>query len=310
MTGTPDAPLHVAAPVAAALEAGRPVVALESTIISHGLPRPRNLDVAVELERRLRAAGVLPATIGVIDGVPTVGLDAAQLELLATDPGVLKASVRDLPPAMATGRHAGTTVAATALLAGAAGIEVFATGGLGGVHREASVTFDESADLQTLARVPITVVAAGVKSILDVPATLERLETLSIGVVGYRTDTFPGFYVTDSGHRLDWRIDDPRTLAAAVRARGRLGLPGALLVANPVPADRQLDPRLHEAVLAAALRAAADAGVTGKQTTPFLLDHIQRGTGGRSLAANIAAVRHNVDVAADLARALSAGPTA
>jgi pseudouridylate synthase len=292
--------------VAAALAAGQPVVALESTILAHGLPRPRNLEVGQALEARLRAAGVVPATVALLDGVPHVGLEASQLERIATADGVAKASVRDLPVIALGGDDAATTVASTAYLAHLAGIAVFATGGLGGVHRAAAQTFDESADLTQLSRLPIIVVAAGVKSILDVPATLERLETLGVTVLGYRTDRFPGFYVADSGHPVDWRIDDPEA-AATVLARVRsLRLPGAVLVANPVPQEFQLEPDLHERALTEALAAARTSGVRGKAVTPFLLDHIQRATGGRSLEANVRAVEHNVDVAGSIASAWAA----
>lgn len=289
--------------VAGAHADGRPVVALESTIISHGLPRPRNLEVAVELEARLRGAGVVPATIGVVGGVVRAGLDGAELERLATRTDVVKASVRDLPAAVATGADAATTVAATAWIAHLAGIRVFATGGLGGVHRGAAGTFDESADLPTLARTPITVTCAGVKSILDVPATLERLETLGVTVVGYRTDRFPGFYLTDSGHPMDWRADTPGQVADMMTAADSLGLGSAIVVANPLPESEQLDPDLHERILTEALAEAERRGITGKPVTPFLLDHFQRTSAGASLEANVRAVRRNVDVAAEIATA-------
>jgi pseudouridine-5'-phosphate glycosidase len=296
-------PLIVAPEVQAALDAGRPVVALESTIISHGLPRPRNLEVASELEAMLRAAGVVPATVGVLAGQPTVGLDQEQLETLATAADVAKVGVRELPLAVAASRHAATTVASSAALARLAGIRVLATGGIGGVHRRASESFDESADLPTLARTAITVVCAGVKSILDVPATLERLETLGVTVVGYRTLRFPGFYVADSGHDLDWAVSDPDEIAEVMRAADRLGLANAIVIANPVPVEHQLDPVTHDALLADALAAADREGVHGKAVTPFLLDHVYVASGGASLEANIWAVRNNVALAARIARA-------
>ena len=289
--------------VRGAVAGGQPVVALESAIITHGLPRPTNLEVAAELERQLRDAGVVPATVGVIDGVPTVGLTAAQLGRLANAEQISKASVRDLPVAGARHAMAGTTVAATAWLACRAGIAVFATGGIGGVHRGAAKSFDESADLPVLARTTITVVCAGVKSILDVPATLERLETLGVIVLGYGTDHFPGFYVTDSGCPVPARVDGPAEVAAVMRARASLGVPGAVLVANPVPAAEQLDPAVHDAAIDEALVAADRAGVTGAALTPFLLDRLLRITGGASMAANLAAVRNNVRVAAAVATA-------
>lgn len=304
------AAVDVADEVRAAVAARRPVVALESTIVTHGLPRPRNHAVAVEAERALRGAGVVPATIGVVDGRPTVGLTGPQLERLATDPAVAKVSVRDLPVVAASGACGGTTVAATAWLAHRAGLAVFATGGLGGVHRGAgggpgaAPTFDESADLPALAALPILVVSAGVKSILDVRATLERLETLGVTVLGYRTDAFPGFYVRDSGFPVPARVDDAERAAAVVRARDALGLRSAVLLANPVAADAQLDPAEHRAVLEAALAGADAAGVTGAGTTPYLLDHVRRATGDRSLEVNVAVYRGNVALAGEVACAL------
>ncbi|WP_433788334.1 pseudouridine-5'-phosphate glycosidase [Actinomycetospora sp. CA-101289] len=298
--------MTVAEEVRAALTEHRPVVALESTIVTHGLPRPRNLAVAAEAEAQLREAGVVPATVGVVDGRVVVGLGADQLERLATDPGVDKLSVRDLPVALARGASGGTTVAATALLAHRAGVGVFATGGLGGVHRGASTTVDESADLVALSGVPILVVSAGVKSILDVPATLERLETLNVTVLGYRTDAFPGFYVRDAGVPVPARVDDPEAAAAVVRARDALGLRAAVLLANPVAAEAQLDVDEHRAVLDAALAEAADRGVVGHDTTPFLLERVREATEGRSLEVNVAVYRGNVALAALVAHALAA----
>ncbi len=291
--------------VRAAVEAGRPVVALESTILTHGLPRPANLAVARDAEDLLRAAGVVPATIGVVGGRPVVGLSSAELTGLAGDPDAAKVSVRDLPVALARGRSGGTTVAATALLAYAVGIAVFATGGLGGVHRGASTTFDESADLVALSGVPILVVSAGVKSILDVRATLERLETLNVVVLGYRTDAFPGFYVRDSGVAVPERVDSPAEAAAVARARDALGLRAAVLLANPVDEADQLDVEVHRAVLAEALAGADDRGVTGQATTPYLLDHMRRATDGASLAVNIAVYRGNIALGAEVAIALA-----
>jgi len=295
--------LHVSQPVRDALDADRPVVALESTIIAHGLPRPRNLAAAREVEAVLTSRGVTPATIGVIDGTVSVGLDRDQLERLAMSPDVAKLSTRDLPVAAATAVTGATTVAATAYLAHRAGIRVFATGGLGGVHRQAAQTFDESADLSTLAETPVTVVSAGVKSILDIPATLERLETLGVTVVGWRTDRFPGFWITDSGSSLDWSVPDAQTVAAIMAANGALGRSQAVLVANPVPPQLQLDPDEHDAVLQQALEATEHAGLRGKAVTPFLLDHIVTATSGRSLEVNLALVRSNVAVAAEIATA-------
>ena len=292
--------------VSDALAAGRPVVALESTIISHGLPRPGNLDAARSFEALLTEAGVTPATIAVIDGVPKAGLGEADLERIALDDSVIKVSTRDLALAVAAKRTAGTTVAATSVLAARAGIRVFATGGLGGVHRGFAEIPDESADLTVLSRTPVTVVSAGVKSILDIPATLERLETLGVAVVGYRTSRFPAFYLTDSGQDLDWRLDSPQEIAAVMAARDQLGDQSALLVANPLPADKQLDPALHDRALADALGAAGSAGIRGKEVTPFLLAHMQQATGGKSVTVNLDVARGNIALAAQIAAAWSA----
>ncbi|MFH8465587.1 pseudouridine-5'-phosphate glycosidase [Streptomyces sp. NPDC017991] len=287
-----------------ALATGRPVVALESTIIAHGLPRPRNLQVALELEDVVRQEGAVPATIAVLDGQPRVGLDKEQVERIANEDGIRKLGHRDLPLAIAAGADGATTVSATALLAAQAGVRVFATGGLGGVHREWTLTQDESADLGLLARTRITVVCAGVKSILDVPATLQRLETLGVAVAGYGTDRFPGFYLSDSGHPVDWTLESPGEVAAVMRAQDALGGPAAaLIVANPVPEAQQLDPALHARVLADALHACEAEGVSGQAVTPFLLDHLVRHTDGASLEANLAAVRGNVRLAGRIAAA-------
>ncbi|WP_224386597.1 pseudouridine-5'-phosphate glycosidase [Pseudonocardia sp. ICBG1293] len=297
--------MRVGERVAAALAAGRPVLACESTIVTHGLPAPRNLAVAREAEELVGSLGVVPATIGVLDGEVVVGLTGDELARLAGAPGVAKVSARDLPVAVATGASGGTTVAATAHLAHRAGIRVFATGGLGGVHRGAARTFDESADLPALAALPLVVVSAGVKSVLDVPATLERLETLGVTVAGYRTHAFPGFYVADSGHRVGQRLESPEQVAAAWRAARDLGLPGALLVANPVPAAEQLPPEVHDAALTEALAALDRAGIGGQDATPFLLARVRDATGDASLEVNVAVYRHNVALGARIATALS-----
>jgi pseudouridine-5'-phosphate glycosidase len=281
-----------------AVRDGTPVVALESTIISHGLPRPGNLDAAREFEAILAGDGVTPATIALIDGVPKVGLSAAELERIATDESVVKVSSRDIGIAMARKATGGTTVAATSVLAAKAGIRVFATGGLGGVHRGAA--FDESADLTTLSRTSITVVSAGVKAILDIPATLERLETLSVAVVGYRTNRFPAFWLSDSGCDLDWRVDSPAEIADIMAARDALGEQSALLVANPLPVDQQLDPSVLRRALDDALAAASAQGIRGKAVSPFLLDHILRVTGGLSLEVNLRLARANVRLASQI----------
>jgi pseudouridylate synthase len=298
--------MRIAPEVAEALAGGRPVVALESTLISHGLPRPRNLEVARAVEAAVRDAGAVPATIAVVAGEARVGLDAAALEVVAAGDGVVKCGVRDLAPVAARHGHGATTVAATAHLAVRAGIRLFATGGLGGVHRGAAESWDVSADLETLARTRIVVVCSGVKSILDVGATLERLETLGVTVLGYATDSFPGFYLTDSGHPVPWRVDTADEVAAVVRAREELGLADrSVVVANPLAPDQQLDPRLHDEVLAAGLSGAEREGVTGKDVTPFLLDWFHRETGGASLDVNVRLVVRNAALAARIAVALS-----
>jgi pseudouridine-5'-phosphate glycosidase len=289
--------------VADALAGGRPVVALESTIIAHGLPRPDNLRIAREIEDVVRSHGAVPATIAVIAGEVTVGLDDEALETLANADDVAKCGVRDLAPAVAARVHGATTVAATSHVAALAGIRVFATGGLGGVHRGARDSFDESADLSTLARVGICVVCAGVKSILDIPATLERLETLNVTVLGYRTSTFPAFYLNDSGLPVSWRVDTPAQAAAVLREREALHVPGAVVVANPLPEAEQVDPALHDRVLREGLEAAADRGIAGRDVTPFLLERFHSQTGGESLRANVRLVLRNAALAAEIAGA-------
>jgi pseudouridylate synthase len=285
--------------VSDALDEGRPVVALESTLIAHGLPRPENVDVAREIEAAVREEGAIPATIAVVEGMVRIGLDSEALEEIATD-DVAKCSARDLPVVMARRATGATTVAATATLAVRAGIGVFATGGLGGVHREARESWDESADLTTLGQTPITVVCAGVKSILDVEATLERLETLNVTLLGYQTDRFPGFYLVDSGFPVPWRVDTPEQVADVAHARAELGL-GAIVVANPI--DEPLDAELHDRVLHGGLEAAAREGIRGKDVTPFLLDRFHRETAGASLEANVRLVLRNATLAAQIARA-------
>ncbi|MCS5719320.1 pseudouridine-5'-phosphate glycosidase [Herbiconiux sp. CPCC 205763] len=298
-------PFEVSPEVAEALDDGRPVVALESTIISHGLPRPRNLEAAQEFEQILREAGVVPATVAVLDGVPRIGLDDEGVRRIAGD-DMAKASVRDLPILAAKGASGATTVAATAYLAGRAGVRVFATGGLGGVHRGASESFDESADLSSLALAGVTVVSAGVKSVLDIPATLERLETLSVPVVGYRTTDFPSFWLRASGHTLDWQVDDAAEIARVMRGQDELGHGQGIVVANPIPDELQWDPTEHDSALAAAFAAADAAGITGKAVTPFLLGFIVDASGGRSLEVNLDIARNNVRLAAEIAIAWSA----
>lgn len=299
--------LRLSDEVAAALAEGRPVVALESTIISHGLPRPRNHEAAIEFEAILREQGVVPATIAVLDGVPRIGLDAAGVRRIAEE-DLAKASVRDLPVLMGRGASGATTVAATAHLAALAGIRVFATGGLGGVHRGASESFDESADLSTLAVTPVTVVSAGVKSVLDIAATLERLETFSVPVIGLGTSVFPSFWLRESAFTLDWSVADESEVAALMAAHDALGHRQGIVVANPIPAHQQWDPVEHDRVLAEAFALADAAGVTGKAVTPFLLGTIVELSGGRSLEVNLDLARNNVAVAGRIAAAWSARP--
>ena len=302
-----DSDLLVVAPeVRAALADGRPVVALESTIISHGLPRPENLRVATEVEDIVRSRGAVPATVAILDGHVLVGLDESLLEQVANRDDVVKVSVRDVATLVARGGSGATTVAATSHLAMLAGIRVFATGGLGGVHREARDSWDESADLNTLAMTPVTVVCSGVKSILDVGATLERLETLNVGILGVGTNRFPGFYLTDSGFHVDWSVDDVDDIVDIMRARTSLRIPAALVVANPLPESEQLDPDVHDQVLEEGLRLASARNIRGKDVTPFLLDHFHRATHGASLMVNERIIVRNAELAARIATAEAA----
>jgi pseudouridine-5'-phosphate glycosidase len=287
-----------------ALAEGRAVVALESTIISHGLPRPDNARLAREFEQAVRDGGAVPATVAVIDGHARIGLDDAALDRLANDEDATKVSVRELAAIAARGGVGSTTVASTAHLAAGAGITVFATGGLGGVHRGAQDTFDESADLTTLSRTGVLVVCAGVKSILDVGATLERLETLGVGVLGYRTDRFPGFYLADSGHEAGWRVESADEVAAILAARSGVGTTGlGLILANPIAAADELDRALHDRLLESGLAAAGREDIHGKDVTPYLLDWFHRESDGASLRANVALVRSNARLAAEVATA-------
>jgi pseudouridine-5'-phosphate glycosidase len=294
--------------VEAALADGKPVVALESTIITHGLPYPENLAMARGVEEVVRARGAVPATIALVKGVPVVGLEPAQIEALASDKTAGKASARDLAVMMVRGESAGTTVSSTMLLAERAGIRVFATGGIGGVHRGAETTFDISADLIELGRTGVAVVCAGSKSILDIPKTLEVLETQRVPVIAFGTDEFPAFYTPHSGHQAGLRLDTPEQVARAIRLHQRLGVGTGLLIANPIPADAALDARAIEVTIAEAVADADAKGIGGKALTPFLLARINELTKGGSLAANIALVRNNADLAARIAVALAAHP--
>jgi len=280
------------------------VVALESTIISHGLPSPRNVVVAREIEQNVRDGGAVPATIAIIDGVVRVGLTSAELEILG-DPksNVTKVSTRDLGPIIATGGHGATTVSATTHIAMLAGIKFFATGGLGGVHRGAAETWDVSADLMTLAMNQITIVCAGVKSILDIGATLERLETIGVTVAGYGTDKFPGFYRADSGFGVPWRVDSPQEAADFGKYRDAISAPGAVVIAKPVSPANELDLELHDRVLASGLAAAAQQGIVGKDVTPFLLDWFHNQTNNQSLEVNVILINANAKLAGQIALA-------
>lgn len=296
--------IKLSAEVASALKAGKPIVALESTIISHGLPRPSNLEVALECERIVRDAGAVPATIALLDGKVLVGLERSELEAIANRDDISKASIRDLAIIVAQGKSAATTVAATAHIAALAGIHIFATGGLGGVHRGANESFDESADLTALANVDMTMICAGVKSILDVPATLERLETLAITLVGYKTNAFPGFYLTDSGFTVEHRVDSPEEISEIIKARNSVGtLNKALVVANPV--KKEMEKSRHDAILASGLKKAEKEGIIGKAVTPFLLEHFHTTSEGESLAINTEIIKANCLLAAQIAVALA-----
>jgi pseudouridine-5'-phosphate glycosidase len=296
--------IKFSAEVADAIKAGKPVVALESTIISHGLPRPSNFEVALECERIVRDAGAVPATIALLDGKILVGLEPSELDAIANRDDIAKASIRDLAIIVAQGKSAATTVAATAHIAAISGINIFATGGLGGVHRGANESFDESADLTALSQLDITIICAGVKSILDVAATLERLETLAIGLVGYKTNAFPGFYLTDSGYTVEHRVDSPEEIAAIMRARRAISTHfKALVVANPVV--KEMDRVRHDEILARGLEKATKEGITGKAVTPFLLEHFHTTSKGESLAINTEIIKSNCLLAAQIAVAVS-----
>jgi pseudouridine-5'-phosphate glycosidase len=288
-----------------ALASGKPVVALESTLIAHGLPYPENLQVATDLESDVKSNGAVPATIAVINGVIKVGLTTSDLEMIASGSDVAKLGPRDLPAIVALGKTGATTVASTSVIAQSVGIKLFATGGLGGVHRDANQTYDESTDLTTLGNTPIAVVSAGVKSILDVPATLERLETLGVLVLGFQTKKFPGFYLTDSGYDLEWQVDSPLAVAQILKQHEQMKYETATIIANPISEELQLPKALHDQILTAGLVAAKQAGITGKQATPFLLEFFHRETKGESLRVNIDVVRSNARLAAQIAVKLS-----
>lgn len=297
--------LRVAPEVEEAVRSTTPVVALESTIFTHGLPRPRNVQVAEEAEQIVRDAGAVPATVGVHRGQPVVGLTSEEIVELSHDDDVLKSGIRELAIGAVNRKNAGTTIAATSFLAHRAGIKVFATGGLGGVHHGASENFDESADLMALATNPIVLVSSGAKAVLDIHATLERFESLSVPIVGYRTNAYPGFYVAESGFEVAHRIESPEDAATIYATQRALELPTALLVGNPVPTDQQLDPSLLDGVVEKAWAALDEQGISGQGVTPFLLDFIRRETGDASLDANVALYRNNVLLASQIAVALA-----
>ncbi|SIQ25759.1 pseudouridine-5'-phosphate glycosidase [Alkalispirochaeta americana] len=291
--------------VAEAIRLGQPVVALESTIISHGMPYPRNVEMARTVEDLVRQGGAVPATIGIVGGRLKAGLTEEEVELLASTPGVAKVSRRDLPVIVARSMHGATTVASTMIVAALAGIEVFVTGGIGGVHRGAEQTMDISADLQELARTSVAVVCAGAKSILDIGLTREYLETQGVPVLGYGTDDFPAFYTRSSGYGVDYRLDSPEEVARVVRTKWDLGLSGGVVLANPVPKEYEMDPAVIDQAIGKALEEAREEGITGKETTPFLLSRVKDLTGGESLATNIQLVYNNARTGAAVASALS-----
>ncbi|WP_257202606.1 pseudouridine-5'-phosphate glycosidase [Corynebacterium cystitidis] len=299
--------LFVGDHVQEALDSGSPVVALESTIFTHGLPQPMNASVALEGEQIVSNSGAVPATIGVYKGQPTVGLTTDQIEEMAAQDKMLKASVRELSYAHVHGLSAGTTIAATAHLAQQAGIDVFATGGLGGVHHGASETFDESADLIAMSQISFVLVSSGAKAILDIPATLERFETLNVPVIGYQTGQYPGFYVADSGHALNRRVDTPEQVAEMLRVQRDLGVKSGINICNPVPLEDQLDPELLDQILSQAWDEAERQGISGQDSTPFLLDYIRQATDGKSLEANVALYKNNIALAASIAGSIRRG---
>lgn len=299
-------PVERSTEVAEAMADGRPVVALESTIITHGMPWPRNVETARAVEAEVRANGAVPATIAILDGELRAGLSGEEIERLGNSPEIFKATRRDLAPIIVRRGAAGTTVAATMAIAAMAGIPVFATGGIGGVHRGAEDTFDISADLTELGETPVTVVCAGAKSILDIAKTLEVLETRGVPVLGYRTRTFPAFYTRDSGEPIDFSCDTPEEIAEIVAAHRALGFRSGVLVANPIPEEDGLDPAALDDQIAAAIADAGAAGVSGKAVTPYLLGRVMELTEGRSLDANVALIRANAGLAARIARALAA----
>ncbi len=296
--------IKVSKKVEDAVKSGKAVVALESTIISHGMPYPRNVETALEVERIIEEAGAIAATIGIIDGVPTVGMTPEEIEEFGKREGIAKVSRRDLPIIMAEKKWGATTVATTMILAAKAGIEVFVTGGIGGVHRGAETTFDISADLQELAHTDVTVVCAGAKAILDLPLTLEYLETLGVAVLGYKTKELPAFYTRRSGLSVDYEVDNPKTIANIIKVKRDMELHGGLLVTNPIPEEYSYDEKLINEAINSALADAKRDGIKGKDTTPYLLAKVAEITGGGSLDANIQLVFNNAKLGAEIALSL------
>ncbi|HDQ14700.1 MAG TPA: pseudouridine-5'-phosphate glycosidase [Sediminispirochaeta sp.] len=303
-----DSSIEISPEVKKALKNSAPVVALESTIISHGMPYPQNIETALSLERTIREKGATPATIAVIEGKIKIGLSEKEIDLLARAKDVRKASRRDLPVVVASKLNAATTVAGTMICASLAGIPIFATGGIGGVHRGAETSFDISADLQELGRTGVTVVCAGAKAILDLPLTLEYLETMGVPVIGYRTDEFPAFYSRSSGLAVDYRLDEAGAIARVMASKKELEIGGGILVTNPIPEEFSMERAKIDRAVEAALIEARRNGIAGKELTPFLLDKIKELTGGESLSANIELVRSNAALAAEIAVAYSQVP--
>jgi pseudouridine-5'-phosphate glycosidase len=287
--------------VISALNARKAVVALESTIISHGMPYPQNFETAMEVENTVRYNKAVPATIAVIGGKIKIGLDENDLEILSAGKNILKASRRDLPVIISKKLNAATTVSATMICAALASIELFATGGIGGVHRNAQETFDISADLSELAKTNVSVVSAGVKSILDIGLTLEYLETLGVPVIGFKTDEFPAFYTTESGYKVNYRLDSPQEIAEAVSVKRKLNLNGGIIIANPVPEEYSMDKKVIDEAIVTALNTAGEKGIKGKDVTPFLLSEIKNITKGKSLESNIKLVLNNAKLASEIA---------
>jgi len=299
--------IHVSPEVGEAIAKNRPVLAMESTLIAHGFPYPENIELARLLEKQTRAAGVVPATIAILDGQVRIGLTEEELERIATAPDIIKASLRDIPVLIAKKLSGGTTVATTMQFAEKAGIRTFVTGGIGGVHRGAEESFDESADLQALARYRVVVVCAGAKSVLDLPKTRERLESLGVPVLGYRHDRFPAFYTRDSGMPVDHVIEDPSEIVRIMEAKDALSIPGGVVVTTPVPAEFELDGEEHRTLMDRLVTEAAQTGVSGKDVTPFLLRRLREETSGESVTTNIELIRNNLSVGCEIANAFSAG---